>query len=58
MIKDVNILLSVVNTYLRNGNGNLEDFAYENNLDLNDVINSLDKLGYYFDDNLNKFILK
>lgn len=58
MIKDVNILLSVVNTYLRNGNGSLEDFAYENNLELNEIISSLANANYYFDDTLNKFILK
>lgn len=58
MIKDVNILLSVVNTYLRNGNGTLQDFASEQNSTVLEIEQALNKIGYYFDLEQNKFILK
>ena len=58
MIKDANILLSVINTYLRNNNGSLDDFAYENNVAVSEIINALNSIGYHYDNQLNKFILK
>ena len=58
MIKDANILLSLVNTYLRNGNGSLEDFAFDNNTTIFEVEKILGTIGYYFDSEQNKFILK
>lgn len=58
MIKDAKILLSVVNTYLRDGKGSLEDFAYENNCEIAEIHNALNGIGYYYNESLNKFILK
>ena len=46
MIKDSKILLSVVNTFLRDGKGSLEDFAYENNCEIAEIHNALNGIIY------------
>ena len=58
MIKDANILLSLVNTYLRNNGGTIKDFAFENDVEQSELEATLNKIGYYYDEKQNKFISK
>ena len=53
---DANILLSVVNTKLRDFYDSLEDLCEDLDYDLEEVINSLKSIGYVYDEKLNKFI--
>lgn len=54
---DVNILLSVVNTKLRNHYDNLEDLCKTENIVENDVRKKLQNAGYTYDETHNQFIL-
>ncbi len=58
MIKDVNILLSLVNTELRDKYCNLNEFIENTELDANEVISLLNDYGYYYDATQNAFKLK
>ncbi len=58
MIKDANILLSVLNTKLRDEYSSLEDLVRSEDLDLNEIENILSSIGYKYSQNENRFILE
>jgi hypothetical protein len=55
---DPNILLSVINTGLRDEYASLEDLCASKLLDIEDVRSKLEGIGYEYSAELNKFILK
>ena len=58
MPKDPNILLSYINTGLRDSYDSLEEMCRSLDLDEQDVRKSLSDIGYEYDAGLNKFIPK
>jgi hypothetical protein len=58
MIKDSNILLSIINTKLRDNYDSLESLCDDLDYDINEVISILSKDGYYYDSSLNQFKAK
>lgn len=58
MIKDANILLSVVNTALRDKYSSLEEYAREEDVSVDEILNILESIGYYYDEKTNSFKLK
>ena len=56
MPKDPNILLSYINTHLRDTYDSLEELCRSLDLDETDIKNSLLGIGYEYDAGLNKFI--
>lgn len=52
---DTNILLSIINTKLRDFYSNLEDLCYDLNLDINELNLKLGNGGYYYTRELNQF---
>lgn len=57
-IKDVSILLSVINTALRDEYKSLDDLVYGEDLDFSPIEKTLNDNGYFYDKNNNSFILK
>jgi len=53
--KDPIMLLSVVNTKLRDHHSSLEDFCKSHNVQSNDIIDSLAKVDYFYDEDSNQF---
>ena len=58
MPKDPNILLSYINTQLRDTYDSLEELCRSLDLDESEVRSSLLGIGYEYDEGLNKFIPK
>lgn len=58
MIKDANILLSVINTKLRDFYSNLDDLCEDLDYDKNEVVSILENVGYSYNIELNQFIGK
>ena len=58
MPKDPNILLSYINTQLRDTYDSLEELCRSLDLDESEVRSSLNGIGYEYDEGLNKFIPK
>lgn len=56
--KDPNILLSIINTKLRDFYSSLDILCDEMDENKNDIINILGSINYYYDEKLNKFIEK
>ena len=56
MPKDPNILLSYVNTQLRDTYDSLDELCRSLDLDEIEIRNSLRGIGYEYDEGLNKFI--
>lgn len=54
--KDPNMLLSYVNTELRDNYDDLVEFCASNNIDINDVVGRLRSINYSYDTNTNQFI--
>lgn len=54
--KDPMMLLSFVNTRLRDDGITLEDFAKEFQIDKNIIEKELDKIGYTYNNDLRKFV--
>ena len=54
MPKDPNILLSYINTQLRDTYDSLEDHCRSLDLDESEIRTSLQHIGYAYDDDLNK----
>ena len=55
MIKDVNILLSVINTALRDRYSSLEEYAENSDMTIAEIIDIMENNGYYYDENQNAF---
>lgn len=53
--KDPVILLSLINTKLRDYNSSLEDFCREHDLDMESIKKRLSIIDYHYDEKLNKF---
>lgn len=53
--KDPIILLSYINTKLRDECNSLDDFCNVYNYPKDEIIEQLDKIGYCYDKNLNQF---
>lgn len=58
MVKDANILLSVLNTKLRDEYSSLEDLVRSEDLDLNEIEDILSSIGYKYSQKENRFILE
>lgn len=54
--KDNFLLLSVINTKLRDNYSNLEALCDDLDEDKNDVISRLSSVGYSYDEDLNQFV--
>lgn len=55
MIKDPYLLLSVVNTALRDGFSSLEDYALYEGVSIDEIVNILSSIGYAYDKESNSF---
>ena len=55
MIKDPNILLSIINTKLRDFYKSLDDLCLDLDYDKEEVETILNNNGYYYDESLNAF---
>ncbi len=55
---DANILLSIINTKLRDFYDSLDSLCDDLNYDKNEITNKLNSIDYYYDSNLNQFINK
>lgn len=58
MVNDPNILLSVINTKLRDYYSNLDDLCEDLSYDKDEVINLLSSINYVYDSNSNQFVSK
>ena len=58
IIKDSNILLSVVNTALRDKYSSFLEYCEEEGVDACEVESLLNSIGYYYDEDSNSFKLK
>ena len=58
MIKDPNMLLSYINTKLRDNYKNIEDLCDDLDLDILEINKILNNNNYYDDEKLNKYINK
>ncbi len=56
LVEDANILLSVINTKLRDEYSSLNDLVDSENLDKEVIIEKLKSIGYEYSESLNKFI--
>lgn len=54
--KDPTMLLSYVNTELRDNYGDLVEFCASNNIDINDIVGRLRSINYSYDANTNQFV--
>lgn len=54
--KDPNILLSFVNTELRDTYSNLTEFCAVNRIDINDVVGRLRAIDYTYNEHTNQFV--
>ena len=54
--KDPAMLLSFVNTELRDNYPDLQDFCLSNNVDINDLVGRLSSIDYVYDERSNQFI--
>ena len=56
IIDDANMLLSIINTKLRNDYSSLDDLVDSENLDKQLIIEKLKSIGYEYSESQNKFI--
>lgn len=56
LVEDANILLSVINTKLRDEYSSLDDLVDSENLDKEVIIEKLKSIGYEYSESQNKFI--
>jgi len=54
--KDPVILLSYVNTQLRNNYNSLDDFLKSNGIEKHYIVNILSSINYFYNDKLNQFV--
>lgn len=57
-VKNADVLLSVINTALRDEYPTLSDLIYGEDLDFSSVQKILNDGGYFYDENLNRFVLR
>ncbi|MBR6737825.1 MAG: DUF4250 domain-containing protein [Clostridia bacterium] len=55
MIENPYLLLSVVNTALRNKYEDLNDYCLSENVSYEEIVNALEKIGYRYDEEQNCF---
>lgn len=55
MIKDPEILYSMVNMKLRDQYESLEDYCYDEDIDREELESILNKAGYYYKEEINQF---
>ena len=58
MIKDPNILLSMINTKLRDFYSSLEDLCEDLDYDIEEINDILNPIGYYYNSDKNQFEAK
>lgn len=58
MTGDPNILLSIINTGLRDEYSSLEDLCLSKGFSMDEVVKKLDGIGYEYDADLNRFVYK
>ena len=58
MIKEPNMLLSYINTKLRDNYKNIEDLCDDLDLDILEINKIFNNNNYYYDEKLNKYINK
>ena len=58
MINNPEILLSIINTKLRDFYSSLEDLCEDLDYDIDEVNSILNSINYYYNNNLNQFIQK
>ena len=58
MPKDPVILLSYVNTQLRDNYGTLEDFVASNGVSVEEISEKLGSIGYVYDEKKNQYVAK
>ncbi len=58
MIKDPNILLSMINTKLRDFYSSLEDLCEDLDYDIEEIDEILNSIGYYYNSDKNQFEAK
>lgn len=58
MTKDPYMLLSIINTKLRDFYSNLDELCEDLEYDINEVKDILNTINYVYDTNLNKFVEK
>lgn len=56
MVQDPNILLSVINTYLRDRYDSLDSLCSDLDYNIDSVNEILNKNGYFYDKDTNKFV--
>ena len=54
--KDPVMLLSLINTKLRDFNSSLEDFCKENDLNEDEIKEKLSIIDYHYDETINQFV--
>ena len=54
--RDPVMLLSLINTKLRDFNSSLDDFCKENNLNEDEIKKKLEMIDYHYDEFKNKFV--
>ena len=54
--KDPVMLLSLINTKLRDFNSSLDDFCKENNLNEDEIKKKLEMIGYHYNEDRNQFV--
>ena len=54
--KDPVMLLSLINTKLRDFNSSLDDFCKENNLNEDEIKKKLDMIDYHYSEDRNQFV--
>ena len=54
--KDPVMLLSLINTKLRDFNSSLDDFCKENDLNENEIKEKLEMIDYHYDELRNQFV--
>lgn len=54
--KDPNMLLSYINTELRDNYDDLVDFCVSHAVDINDIVGRLRSINYVYDASINQFV--
>ena len=55
MVSDNNILLSLLNTAMRDGDMTLDELCEREDIDVNEIVERMDSIGYSYDENTRSF---